>query len=459
MSLTANLKQALGAERVHEPDEGWTDIGGDAIGTPLAVVFPDSTEAVVETVRLARADGTAIVPAGERTAYWSPLRTDGAIALNVGQIRGRKREDDVITVGAGEPVRELDSWLRAQGLALPVHPHAFGETTISAMVAMGLTSGIGTARGGIERWVTGLTVVTGAAEILRTGASSAFADTGAFMRDGMPDPTGLFIASEGTMGIITSVSFRAIPAPWVIHVEGLHSDPRALLRAAKDVCRAGVCDSFRALREYEPEPNAPVLSTPWRITVSVDSAVNENDARRRAEWVRDQLTASGLSGATLVTESAQERAGTLAERTPRWLGPVGSHTVFRDRDVLIGMEVNASYETTEHLLDLADRQAEDALKLSPNMVRTALYLAPGFATLGMHTSIPRENADDTAYQHRNEWLEALSAHAVVPYRLGHTWAPFMTSKIAPDRHALLRHFKNLFDPDSILNPHHPLVAP
>jgi len=459
MNLVSNLEQELGPDKVQISDTEWTDIGGDAIGVPLCTVTPENAAEVVTIIQLARETSTSVVPVGQRTAYWSPLRIEGAIALDTSRIRGIERTDDVVTVGCGEPVRPLDRWLRSQGLALPVHPDAFGETSVGSMVATGLTSGIGMARGGIDRWITSLTIVTGTGEIIHTGTSAGFRGTEPYLRDGLPDPTGLFLGSEGTLGIIVGVSLRVVPTPWVVHVEGTHPDPVALLRCGRSLCRDGLCDTFRAVREHEPRREGRVLDTPWTFWVSVDSPLDMDDAQSRAIRVQKHLESEGISVTASTAESDSGRAGTDEEGRPRWQGPMGAHAVFQEREYLVGLDINTSYANAEKLLSIADSQAEDALRLSPSMVRTALYLAPGFVNLGMHTSVPRTKPAQGVHEHRSHWLAELSQHPVVPYRLGHAWPSEMVAKILPSRRILFRQFKDLLDPDGILNPQHPLVSP
>jgi hypothetical protein len=123
------------------------------------------------------------------------------------------------------------------------------------------------------------------------------------------------------------------------------------------------------------------------------------------------------------------------------------------------MDVNAAYEDVEALLSLADDQAQDALNLSASMIRTALYLAPGFVNLGMHTSVPRGAPQDRLQAHRTRWLTALATHPVVPYRPGFAWPPEMLEKLNPAQRTKLIQIKSIFDPDGILHPSHPLITP
>ena len=54
MSIIPALENVLGSEGVSQPDSSWTDISGDTLGTPLAVVRPETTEQVAHVVAIAR---------------------------------------------------------------------------------------------------------------------------------------------------------------------------------------------------------------------------------------------------------------------------------------------------------------------------------------------------------------------------------------------------------------------
>ena len=458
MTLLADLAATVGDDRVRAAARAWIDIGGFDVGKPAAVVRPRTTDEVAAIVRTARARRVPVVPVGARTAYWRPLDLRDAIAVDLSDLSDHHVDDDVVIAGAGAAVRPLDTALRRVGLCLPVHPDAFGETGVGAMVASGLTSGIGMARGSMDACLTGLTVVTGTGAIVRTGTGWSFDGLPPFQRDGLPDPTGLFVGSEGTLGIVTEVALRARPTPWMVQVHGHHAHPDAVLAAGRTLLRQGLCDTFRALRQIEPARGDTLRGTPWTVDVWVDSALDAPDAFQRAERVADTLRRAGMPDPTLRPEPDAVRTGHDPLDDPRWQGPIGSHARFMDTARLVGFDVNAPWSQSAALLRLADEQADAARALGPLQIRSALYLAPGFLNLGLHTTVPHDTDADAVRAHHDRFLTALAAIPAVPYRPGHVWPAAALDR----RHApfadLMAQVRRTLDPDGILAPTHPLAG-
>lgn len=449
MSLLADLREALGATAVQAPTGSLDDIAGFDLGTPATTVRPASTHQVCRVLQIARTHRAPVVPVGHRTAYWSPLRLEGAIALHLHALSDHALADGVVSVGAGTPTRTLDAALREQGRALPVHPDAFGETTVGSMVSTGLTSGIGMAHGGVDRWLTGLTVVTGTGDVLHTGTAHTFDDTPPFLRDGLPDLTGLFLGSEGTLGIVTEVHLRTRPAPAFTHLVGeLTSDPagvRRLLDTLRPLLEEGWFDTVRLTREAEAGTDP--LAAPWRWSAWLEGTDPERDLR--LAHLRRLCSDAGLP---------EPRRAPSSHDDPRWQGPMGHHLSFMRSMWIVGLDVNAPWSTLDDLLEIADGQAADAASLQPTMVRSALYLSPDFLNLGLHTTVPRTGDATACHDHQNRWLRALADLPVVPYRPGHTWPRALLDRRRTPDVAILRAIKTALDPDHILNPHHPLFA-
>lgn len=432
------------------------DISDRPLGTPAAVYRPASTAEVAAVLRHAHATGQRVVPVGCRTGYWWPLNVDGAIALDVTGLTDVDYADGVAEVGAGALVRPVDVYLRQRGRALPYLPDAFGDTPIGALAAMAATSGVGMAQGPFSRCVVGLEVVTGTGEVIRTGASGAWSHLPMFLRDGVPDLTGLFFASEGTLGVITRLWLRVPAAPHLVHLHGGVPFGRVkdLLRTAQQLADTGVIDTFRAVQQPDGVHKMDLAVDVW-----VRSPFSATEAATRAEAV--VASVHGATGVSLQPvpfgEDGRRAEGPGYE--DRYSGPMGAHAAFMERAALVGMDVNAPWSTAEAMVDLATAIVAEQ-RATPGVLATrlALYVAPDFLNLGLHAAAelsPAMRAWSEAHVRRR--LGELWAIGCVPYRVGRSWPEAVSQSVAPEVRAAWSAVKAHFDPAGLLHPDHPLL--
>ncbi len=201
---------------------------------PDSVVFPRSTEDVVELVRWARAEGAALVPSGGRTGLsGGAVAPGGEVVVSFEKMREVRDLDDFepsITVDAGVTVGDIQRHADEHGLYYPVDWAAADSSQAGGSVATN-AGGIRVLRYGMTRdWVRGLTVVTGSGEVLELNRGLIKNNAGLDLRH-------LMIGSEGILGLITGVTF------------GLTGPPpqRSVLLLAFSALDA-VMPAFRALR-------------------------------------------------------------------------------------------------------------------------------------------------------------------------------------------------------------------
>lgn len=450
MSLTEALRGALG-ERCLDPGalgpDALTDICRHALGAPRAWVRPREAAEVAKVVELARAHRTPIAVAGARTAYWRPLRFEGAVVLDV---RGLDAigpvEGGLLEVGAGARVRDVSDALSAAGASLVVHPDAYGDGCLGAMVATALASGVGMGRATVAELVTGLEVVLGTAETIRTGASRVLGAPG-FARLGLPDPTSLFFGSEGALGIVTRVTLRAPAArprralEW--SADGGGASMRAALGLARDLRARGAYDTFRVEAKAEGgEPSAAA-------TLILD-----------APFGPEELDARCAAARAMIAE--RFRGAEVAEHPdpPRFWGAPEDHWASMRQGVFRGVDVVLGYDEAEAAVEAAGALYEAAKTAGTlRSMRSALYFAPGYVNLGLHgTWSDGGEVDAAAFVARG--MERLSRLRVVPYRWGRDWGAALGERLDPGYLALLREVKRRCDPDGILSPGAtPLDAP
>jgi alkyldihydroxyacetonephosphate synthase len=176
-----------------------------------AVLFPESVEEVSRLVRLAGEQGVCIIPYGggsSVTGATSPR--EGCVILSLSRLNRIlefSEEDLIVTVEAGALLREVELWLNERGYTLRYTPQSFDIASVGGSIAAGGVGQYTTGYGGIEDVVVNLEVVLPTGEVVWTRSVTT-------PRSAMgPDIKSMFIASEGSLGIITKAVLRVIPKP------------------------------------------------------------------------------------------------------------------------------------------------------------------------------------------------------------------------------------------------------
>ena len=443
MSVSDALAAIVGVDAL-ERGMPAIDVTGRALGTPAWRVRPTDTAQVAGIVGVCRNHGLRLSVAGRMSAYWSPLHLDGTVLVEAPTTLSR--EGDAWLAGAGCRVRDLDVTLRGSGAHLSIHPDAFGDTTLGALVAGACTSGIGMGQGGIGAAIAGIEVVTGRGDVLWTG-SAAREGVPPFLREGLPDLTGVFLGAEGGLGIVTRVALLHRPAPWRVRVSGRASD--TTLPAVLDAARAlaGVYDTVRVVQTHDGGGE-------WVLDAWIVSSWSAREAVERAVEAARRLTAAGVTMVTSAAESGAARAGRSPDYDARWNPEAGGLAAFCARARLAGLDVNAPWSALTETLALARALVAAQGAAGVAQVRLALYLAPDFVNIGVHASIPHESAAWGPAQ-AAPWFERFAALPLVPYRVGRTWPPSMLRAWQPTR-AVLAALADELDPDHVFAPEHPL---
>jgi glycolate oxidase len=179
-------------------------------GWPLAVAFPGSTADVSTIVRLAGEHRVAIVPRGAGSGLsGGAIAVDGALTVvmtRMNRILEIDRGNLVAVVQPGVVNADLGRAAAEVGLFYPPDPASFEWCTIGGNLAEN-SGGLRCVKYGVTRdFVLGLEVVLADGSVIRTGGRTVKDVAGYSL-------TGLFVGSEGTLGIITEATLRLLPAP------------------------------------------------------------------------------------------------------------------------------------------------------------------------------------------------------------------------------------------------------
>jgi glycolate oxidase len=207
-----DLREALGPQRVLTRPEELTVYAYDgswADGQPEVVVNPVTTEQVAAVLRIADRERIPVVPRGAGTGLAGgsvPLR---GIVLNLAcmnRIREISLDDMVAVVEPGVINQTLQEALKPYKLMYPPDPASLYMSTIGGNVATNAGGPRCLKYGVTKDYVLGLEVVLPGGQVLRTGGRQIKNVTGYNL-------TQLFVGSEGTLGVITEIILRLLPAP------------------------------------------------------------------------------------------------------------------------------------------------------------------------------------------------------------------------------------------------------
>ena len=177
-------------------------------GRPAAVCFPRSTEDVVAIVQAAAAAGVPIVPRGAGTGLsGGAVAIDGCVTVVFTDMNAILEIDPAnltATLQPGVINADLNKAVAEHGLVYPPDPASFETCTIGGNLAEN-SGGLRCVKYGVTRdWVMGLEVVLADGSVIRTGGKNK-KDVAGY------DLTGVFVGSEGTLGLITQATVRLLP--------------------------------------------------------------------------------------------------------------------------------------------------------------------------------------------------------------------------------------------------------
>ncbi len=206
----AGLECRADAETVARFGHDESDQGDFA---PQFVAFATSTQQVQAVLKLCAEHQVPVTPVGARTGKsGGSLPVNGGVCLSLEKMNRiiELRPDDLtVVVQPGVILGDLMKAVEAQGLFYPPDPNSWETCTLGGNIAEN-AGGPRALKYGVTRdYVLGLEWVLPSGEVVRVGKRTSKGVVGY-------DLVGLFVGSEGTLGIPTEITLKLLPKPQVV---------------------------------------------------------------------------------------------------------------------------------------------------------------------------------------------------------------------------------------------------
>ncbi|MFN6951449.1 MAG: FAD-binding oxidoreductase, partial [Albidovulum sp.] len=357
MTLISRLADRLGPAAVLTGADtlrycrDWT---GTYTWRPRAVLRPGSTAEVAEILRVAHAEGVAVVPVGGGTGLTGAIVADGALMLSLermNRIRAIRPESRIAVVDAGVVLSALHDAAAAARLHFPLWFGARGSAQIGGALSTNAGGSNVLRYGSARALCLGLEVVLADGRVMNLMSELHKDNSGYDLKD-------LFIGAEGTLGVITAAVLKLVPAPQAraTAMFAAASLPAALslLNRVQDAT-GGLVEAFEFMpRSYLERLRArrPDLGLPFAeihdVTILVElSATAPRDAVPQAdgavplvtllEELLAEMMAEGLVPDAVVARNEAQRLAFWARREAAAEITVGQgHSI--DTDVAVPLD-------------------------------------------------------------------------------------------------------------------------
>src|SRR5947207_299384 len=452
MELAAKLRTLLGHDIVADDAEALAMHAGDkwfAAHPPEVVVFARSTADVSKLLEFASREKIPVTARGGGFGYFGgcvPAR--GGIALSLMRMNRIKEinfADAVAVVEPGVFTADLKAAVRAKKLFYPPDQASMKDCTIGGNVATN-AGGPRCLKYGVTRnYVIGLEVVLANGDVLRTGSRVHKNKTGF-------DLIGLFVGSEGMLGVVTEITLRLLPLPparaTISAAFAKMSDAAAAVQEifAKGFLPASleIADSFTL--EAARKDLGRSLVPPGNAHLLVDLDGQEESVRGEAEAIRKLIDGKNPNAIEMANgEENCEKLWELRRQFSNSLRATGLTKLNEDVVVPRGHVVD--------LVEFAERlSAESGFPI-------ACFGHAGDGNIHINIMADRYNRDAAVREKVEHALDDLFAQVLAwggvitgEHGIGlakKRWWPEATSGPVRELH---RKLKDVLDPTGILNP-------
>lgn len=459
LPIVSVLTEALGPEMViasgdllaQRRHDYWVrshldDHQGRPAPTPACVVQPRAPEHVVAVVNACREHKAALIPFGLGSGVCGGVITrDNAVLLDLSQMNRVRAIDDanlLATFDAGKNGLEAEEAVSARGLTIGHWPQSIGVSSVGGWIATRASGQFSTAYGNIEDIVYSVEAILPNGELVHLGKAPRAAAG--------PDLRHLLLGSEGTLGIVTGVTFSLRRAPErSAHSAYYAKDLAQGLDAQRRIVQAGWLPPV--MRQYDATESKRNFAEWARGEDSIVLMVHEGPADRVEAELRG-------------VDAIMRKAGldpAPAEATRKWLhdrNHVPTWESFLKNGIILDtIEISSTWDKIGGIYE----SVTAGLRQIPGMLAASAHSSHVYRSginLYFTFAARPERTEDMAATYDEAWrcvVETTAAHGggiAHHHGIGRVRRNYLHHDLGPGGVALLRALKQALDPTGIMNP-------
>lgn len=416
---------------------------------PDGVVFPRDESDVSEILKYCNEHKITIIPRGAGSGF-----TGGALASSGGIIMALEKhmnkileidlENMVAVVQPGVINKDLQKEVEKLGLFYPPDPASETYSTLGGNVSEN-SGGMRAAKYGITKdYVMALRAVLPNGDVIRAGKRT-IKDVAGF------NITGILIASEGALAVITEITLKLISKPKFSKTAmGVFPSVESAMNAVFKTMAAGVTpvameflDNL-SIKAVEERFHRGLPTSAGAILVSEMDGNDESVINADLERLKEHFIANGASEFKVAKDASESSDIWFARRNcSQAINCYGSLKINEDITV-----------PRSKLPALLEKIAEISAKYN--------VITPCFGHTGdgnVHTNVMVDKNDPEAVKRGHEAITEIFKATVElggtlsgEHGIGISKAPFMSLAFSEAEMNLFRAIKKAFDPNNILNP-------
>lgn len=422
------------------------DLQGRPGPLPCAVVEPVSTDEVARVLVACREARVPVVPYGAGSGVCGGIAVPGgAVVLSLARLTGVVEINEVnctATFRAGTNGMQAEQAVREHGLTIGHWPQSIEISSVGGWVATRASGQFSTAYGNIEDMLLDLEAVLPNGSVLRTRRTPR-ASAG-------PDLRQILMGSEGTLGVITEVTFSLRPLPAASRGQAIHfADFHSGLEAIRRLMHAGwrppvvrLYDSRESERHFSdacPAERAMLILLHEGPKALVEVQIPE--VAQLCADVGGEVTDPGVVDHWLETRNEVPAIRGLLEKGL----------------VVDTIEVAATWDRIEELY----QRATESLAEVPNLLIGSAHSSHSYRSgTNLYITFVAKPADanQMASTYRECWRRVMQAALDVGggvshhHGIGRVRRDYLAGEIGASGVGLLRSLKRSLDPDNLLNP-------